>query len=494
MELAFLGHQSWMVSHNVSSILIDPILKDGFGAEDTNRIEIFPPRSIDFERMPKPDVVILTHEHSDHFNISSLNVLSRDTEIIVGLMMIESVVECIESLGFRVTRKAPNQAFRVGDIEVTLYSAAPETVLWESRVYQIYIHPVDNVKESAFIAVDALVSKRFKEDILTGVKAVPQVVALSNNAQVTPKGVFGSLDNMLLDSDEGKTGLIGLNILHELLILYLQGMPHIKNILICGGGFMKGYENLGAFPFSDQKKLAQSAQLLSRGVKVFGPYPGNSYTFIDGILHENTVSWIKLKQERLQELLTQQSNFVASKKVVEITSICGDFISDTEAKNADKAIIEELSILALPLMLSKIGRHAVEISYYLGNKLGSKRILFRFLNFDRTCRYQWVLDVNKAKFVEDTTPESEILRTFPFGIECFVKDFYQMLQGEIQIWDMAGVAMRSWYVSEKLESPVGFLYCYYGEQLQNQRTKNFYNKYMRSVNIADISFSGERLR
>lgn len=479
MELTFLGHQTWLVSHDSSTVLIDPILEDGFGAEDINGIEIFPPRTVDLESMPKPDAIILTHEHSDHFNIPSINALSRDTKIIVGTMMIESVVECLENLGFSVIRQLPNTSFQLGNLEFTLYSAAPDTVLWESRVHQIYVHPVNKAEDSIFIAVDALISEKFQADISNEYKAVPLLVALSNNAQITPKGVFGSLDNLLFDYDSSdKTGVIGLDILYELLIDYLAQMPQIENILICGNGFMKDYDNLGAFPFSDQKKLAAIAQKLSRNVNVFGPYPGDSYFLSNGVLQEQTVSWIQLRKDRFKKLLSQQAHFINSKKVIEIRSICGNFASKVEANQADKTIENEMSKLAMPLMLSDLGERAVEMVEYLDEKLDSKRILFQFLNSDRTCRYQWALDLNKASFVKDITPTNQILRRFPFGLVCFARDFYQMLLGEIQIWDMAGVAMRSWYVSNKLQSPVAFLYCYYGEQVQYSKTKLFYQKFV----------------
>ncbi len=453
MELTFLGHQTWLVSHNSSCVLIDPILKDGFGAEDINGIEIFPPRAIDLENMPKPEVVILTHEHSDHFNIASLNVLSRDIKIIVGAMMIESVVECLENLGFSVTRQLPNKPFQVGDLEFTLYSAAPDTVLWESRVYQVYVNPVNKAEDSIFIAVDALISEELKRYISSNFCAAPRLVAVSNNAQITPKGVSGSLDNLLLtDDSDDQASAVGLDILYELLVDYLAQMPQIENVLICGNGFMKGYKEFGPFPFSNQKELAAIAQQLSRDVNIFGPYPGDSFSFVDGVLQEKTVSWIQLRKDRFKKLLSQQADFIASKKVIEIASICGEFISETEAKQADEMIENEMSKIATPLMLSSLGERAVEMVEYLENKLDSKRILFRFLNHNQTCRHQWVLDLNKACFLKDSTPSNEVLRRFPFGLECFAKDFYQMLLGEIQIWDMAGVAMRSWYVCEKLQS------------------------------------------
>jgi hypothetical protein len=475
MELTFLGHQTWMISHKSSCILIDPILKDSFGAEAINRIEIFPPRTIEFNEAPKPNAVILTHEHSDHFHIPSLNLISRDTEIITGPMMIEPVVECINKLGFQVNRKSVNQSFLVGELEITLYSAPSATVFWESRVTQVYVRSVDE-DISVFVAVDALVSERFKDDLDRGAKLVPKVIAVSNNAQITPKGVFGSLDNLLLGSEEGKVGLLGLDILQELLISYLDGLPRIDNIVICGGGFMKGYEGLGAFPFSDQKRLAEIAQHLSKHVTILGPRPGDSFIVNVNGVHEKRVSWIQLNQKRFKQLIEQQILFTASNKVTEIESICGQFTSETEAKHADQMIKNEMSKLALPLMLSRLGQLAVEMTDYLEGKLNSKRILFRFLSPDRSCRYQLVLDVNRACFIDDFTPSNEILRKFPYGIECFANDFYHMLLGDIQIWDIAGVALHSWYVAEKLESPVSFLYIYFGEHIQSQTVKRFYEK------------------
>ena len=67
MEITFLGHQSWLISHESTHVLVDPILADRFGSNDG--IEIYPPRTIDIEHFPPVSAIFLSHEHSDHVHL-----------------------------------------------------------------------------------------------------------------------------------------------------------------------------------------------------------------------------------------------------------------------------------------------------------------------------------------------------------------------------------------------------------------------------------------
>ena len=72
MELVFLGHQSWLVRKNETTILIDPLLCDTFGADPVAGFRIYPPRTVDPKGIGPVTAVFLSHEHSDHFDLPSL--------------------------------------------------------------------------------------------------------------------------------------------------------------------------------------------------------------------------------------------------------------------------------------------------------------------------------------------------------------------------------------------------------------------------------------
>lgn len=216
MKVTFLGHQSWLVSNNNTHILIDPVLYDGFGSIDDNGIEIFPPRKIDIDLMPQINAIIISHEHSDHFNIPTLKKFPHAV-IIVSPLFVNCIREIINDHDLVLETVDFQSSTIVGELEIILYPAGSETVFWESRVTQILIRPISEPQNSLFIAVDALVSNNFKEDIENELIALPRVIAVSNNSQLTPLGVLGSLDNYKVVNSAGNTPFVGVSLLKEIL-------------------------------------------------------------------------------------------------------------------------------------------------------------------------------------------------------------------------------------------------------------------------------------
>ena len=194
MDVTFLGHQSWLISKDNTHILIDPVLYDGFGSNDDNAIEIFPPRIINMDLMPQINAIILSHEHSDHFHIPTLKKFPN-VPIFVSPLFIDCIRSVINDHHLVIKTVDFQSSITVGELEIILYPAGDETVFWESRVTQILIRPISEPQNSLFIAVDALVSNNFKEDIENELIELPKVIAVSNNSQLTPPGVLGSLDN-----------------------------------------------------------------------------------------------------------------------------------------------------------------------------------------------------------------------------------------------------------------------------------------------------------
>ena len=472
MILSFLGHQSWLISCGNTHILIDPLLKDSFGNADDNGIEIYPPRSIDIEAMPPISAIILSHEHSDHFHLPSLN-LFPGVPIFFGPLMPRCVQQILKDHGFKCQCTPFFSTIVMGDLQFSLYPAAPETVLWESRVTQIYLANSKKPEDAAFIAVDALVAKEFKNDIEDRNIHIPKLIALSNNSQVTPKGVLGSLDNF--QGSEGYTlghGIKGLSLLHELLISYMEELEEIDNVAICGGGFTKKYDTqFGPFLLSDQNELARVANMLSSGKKVYGPLPGETITITNKqVCLGEPVAWVKLNEARLQQLINQATIFASKNRTVQIrptlqVSINHDYIN----------IVNNLNRMAKSFMLSRFGHKIVSLLASSEKFSSPYGFLVKFAldsSLSNWCTY--ALNFNKGAFEKITHNKVST----PYGIELFMSDFIGLISGEIQIWDLGGISMRAWYPDEEetVHSPVAFMYSYFGEQVNNQLNYKCYKK------------------
>jgi hypothetical protein len=486
VDLTFLGHQSWLISENDTNILLDPVLSDKFGYDTVHGIEIYPPRTIDLKKMPNIDGIIISHEHSDHFHLPTL-LAFKDVPIYIGKLMPSCVTDVLQQAQLTVIELDFQHPFCINDIELTLYPRGNGTAFWESRVTQVLVQSLVHVNASVFIAVDALVSTKFKEDILQEIISLPTAIIVANNSQIPPKGVPGSLDNSNSFSLAKSKGIVGLKILSSMLIHYLEGIEEITNIIICGGGFMKSYDTFfGPFQFSDQNELAVIAQELCPGKNIYGPLPGDVIKIENDTKSSHRADFVRLDESRLKELNEISRHFKANPKLIPLKSLLGDFKDNFELELAKDKVEEELKCLAKAIMLSSFGERIIN-THEAGAKLCSEnRLVIRFLINDGSISFNYCLDFNSACFTQTNIVDYS---SIPFGIELYLKDFCALIEGKIQIWDLAGIAMRSWYVGAPLESPIGFLYTWYGEQVH---TDNNFQCYMdRWKNVLGASVANE---
>ncbi|MEU6561971.1 MBL fold metallo-hydrolase [Nocardia nova] len=487
MLMGFLGHNGFACGTQEHPVLLDPILLPRYGEEYTSSpVEIYPPRTIRTDRLPTPAAVVISHEHSDHFHVTSLNKLSRSTEVIVGPLMIDSVTENIAELGFSVRRAEFGEDIEIGSTVITLYPARPDTVLWESRVSQVYVRDAaDPDVAGIYLSIDALVSEEFLADIDSGRVPPPAVLALSNNAQITPPGVFGSLDNLksaeLSEGSGQRTAFAGLDIGYELLVHFADA-PQLRDchFLICGGGFLKDYEAMGPFPFSEQRELAEALSMLVRNVDVYGPEPGELLDCgPEGIRNVGELDWIGVDARRFAELKQRRDQFLGDDGRISLRPIC--IPADGDAEETDIAAVSAgLEYLSRGILISDLGRRLVGIGRERTG-LGAHRLIVKLLTHHVPARsFAWHVRTGAFEEIPDPTLE-DALATFPFGLVVHASDLAAVFTGELQIWDIVGIAMRSWYAGDSLNSPVALMFNLYGEQIRPDISCRVYRKQLQII-------------
>lgn len=77
MRVTLMGHATIFVEMDGANILMDPVFVDPY---EDGAVTSCPSRQIFVERFPKIDAVIISHAHLDHFDVRSLDMLSRDCE------------------------------------------------------------------------------------------------------------------------------------------------------------------------------------------------------------------------------------------------------------------------------------------------------------------------------------------------------------------------------------------------------------------------------
>lgn len=101
MRIARVGHATTVVSAGDLHCIMDPVLRVPFCSD---LLCFDPPVEIDLERVSERcSIAILSHEHADHFDVKSLELIRRDAEFLypAGAKLIEKV---LGRMGFRRPR------------------------------------------------------------------------------------------------------------------------------------------------------------------------------------------------------------------------------------------------------------------------------------------------------------------------------------------------------------------------------------------------------
>ncbi len=96
IDIYMIGHACLLVKTPDISVLMDPILLD---PHQRGIFSIYPERNLDIEKLPDFDVIIISHRHLDHFDVASLSLLNRNSEV---LFPKDSLIDkSLERLGFQ---------------------------------------------------------------------------------------------------------------------------------------------------------------------------------------------------------------------------------------------------------------------------------------------------------------------------------------------------------------------------------------------------------
>lgn len=460
LELTFLGHQTWLAQGGGHRVLIDPVLKPTFGLPGRAECRVWPPRSIDVGPMPRPDAVVLTHEHLDHFHLPSLDLLDRGVPVYTGPLLPVPVEEAIVKLGFTVCRVDHTAPIELGDLRIVLYPAGARTLFWEDRVVQPCLRVGDG--PSVFIAVDADPSDLYLQQVAEGAQPAPRVAIVSNNSQIVPPGMPASSVNLLpgVDGTRHKTGL---SVLNQLLLEVLAPLDGIKDVVLCGNGFLPPASPHGPFLYSDHPAMAAAANGLQHLFRVHGPRPGERLMVpaSAGKVTLDQVGWVRIDEDFEREALAAHAAFAGAAGQVELAPLAEPPCDLDQALAIVKA---ELSRLGRELLATDTGMLACSIHEYLSGPLGAQRAVLRLKDGPGGELLQFAWDVTAAGFVQvASTGREEAMAAYPFGAEMFFQDYLALLQGRLQVWDVAGGAMECWHIGRPLDSLVYALFGIYGE-------------------------------
>ena len=482
LHMTFLGHQTWHISDGQVSVLLDPILKPMFGLAELP-FEVWPPRTVDIEAMPAPSAVILSHERPGNFHLPSLNLLDKSTPIYTGMTFPAVAVEAIIRLGFSVRRVDFTAPLRLGRMEITLYPAAADSSLWESRSAQPLVRLIDHPhEEGVFLGAGAHLSDAYLAQIASGIRPRPRMAVVSHSTPSIPSGALGLTQN-LLDGPDQTLRTTGLEILHDLLISYLDPLPGLPAVALCGNGYLSPDSPHGPFLYSDHRELAEQANRLQNLFTVYGPRPGNTLILpIDGPITMDPVDWVHINLDLEAIERRRLTNFIACPRQVEPKAATCQLDERTWGEAAN-LLERELPTLASSLISTRMGNLMSGMHEYRRRPLNENRMVLRLLDppgrpGDVEC---WALDVTSPRFVSIAPAErQDDLARYPFGVELFYQDLLALLEGRVQVWEIVSHSAHFWYVGDTLDSPAYALLAVLGER---QRPDLPAGCYRQSLNV-----------
>ncbi len=109
MRWTHLGHAGWLVETADVRVLFDPLLGETY---HDGVFEVFPRRRVELARL-RPDVVVVTHRHPDHFDLESLATLAGLGTTRLLLTADELVARSARRLGFPEVQVLGNLQHRV---------------------------------------------------------------------------------------------------------------------------------------------------------------------------------------------------------------------------------------------------------------------------------------------------------------------------------------------------------------------------------------------
>jgi UDP-MurNAc hydroxylase len=132
MKATLLGHASILVELDGGNVLMDPVFQDPF---EEGAAVMCPSREVFLDRLPKIDLLILSHAHLDHFDIPTLARIPRDCEVICPL---DAVVEyALGKLGFKYVRPSDaSERLKFGSFELMTTQSTQDYIVEFGVVFQ----------------------------------------------------------------------------------------------------------------------------------------------------------------------------------------------------------------------------------------------------------------------------------------------------------------------------------------------------------------------
>jgi hypothetical protein len=265
LETTFLGHQGWQFATSGARILVDPLLVEPFGHDGGVGV-VYPPRLLDIAAMQPVDAVILTHEHEDHFNIPSVNRISREVPFYVPERSSIAMRQFLEEAGFIVFPLSAGSTIEIGDLQFTCFT--PDHVRHDEQ---------DEWETMPFLVVDTKDGGSFFSPVDVTTSAAIEAQLQQRGVNPGLWGYANNALNMSFQEQPPRAPPTMPPIVERFVAEHRRRTSPPLASLMCGGGFSftgpRTWMNNVFFPL-DSDKLFDGLQAVSKQERFIVVTPG----------------------------------------------------------------------------------------------------------------------------------------------------------------------------------------------------------------------------
>ena len=394
-----------------AAVLVDPLLCDDFGAAHALEYRVWPPRVFDFEKFPKLDAVVLSHEHDDHFDLPSLAKIDRAVPVWLSARSSNAAREQLRAMGFTVNALVPGVPVRFTDLELLPFAGDHVSVdcgdEWDTLPF--LVRHVDG-HGSLFSMVDITLTERHVE--WAAARAMkPALVSWTNNALD-----WSHMADYLKERVEGtQQTFVKMGVGHKL-ISTMWGTP--QAMIMCAGGFSftgeRAWLNQRVFCVDNDQVCALMGNVYKKE-KFFAGVPGQTWILRAGKLHKI--------EERTPWLATAPRETWPSRGKANVAAI--DYAPATGRRELDDAGMQRLHARLDDFAGNLVGGALFKnLMSLLASECGARKPTFALALRRGDARVLVEYDAASCTFVDGSGEHVA-------GLECWASDLLAVLDGEL---------------------------------------------------------------
>lgn len=430
LKITFIGHQGWMFSdESGENILVDPVLVEQFGHGGIIG-SVFPPRDIALDRLPPLSALILTHEHEDHFNLTTIAALDRAVPIFLSERSSTAAESILRQMGFLVHRFCSGECLNFGDLRIQFFG----------------LNHVQANHADEWDVMPFLVEANGGPGFFSYVDAVPTTALLRRVAQAASQSLIFCFTNSFTDFGFAQAGIVveptptPLRVRHAVAALIeklVAARLTVAAFVAAGEGYCFHDDRINgwAFPVGNEE-LRPYFEEAAPGIPFFSPLPGS-------VLEASSDS-VQNAASSADFVRTKAVSFWPVRGGASLQPLLDDFGPASGSRSID--VSEGIALLTASLKEFAehiFGRRLFRGLYSLSPQEsdGRGRKFALVLRLDEGFRV-FEYDPNGCRFVESGSEEPAT--DFVAGVDCWMSDWIAAYRGDIAPSGMLFGRSRAW--------------------------------------------------